>query len=47
MIEKIKTQWKTILKAFKDFNKDTKNNGISEGEFRFYVNHWGIKMSDE
>ena len=47
MIDKIKTQWKTILKAFRDFNKDTKVNGISEGEFRFYVNHWGLKMSEQ
>ena len=43
----MREQWKTISKAFKDMNKDIHTDGISKNELRFYLNHWGLRMSDE
>lgn len=47
IVDKMRIQWKTISKAFKDMNKDIHSDGISEDELRFYLNHWGLQMSDE
>ena len=48
VIEKIKFQWKTISKAFKDIKKDVETEGyITEAELMFYLNHWGLKMTPE
>jgi hypothetical protein len=46
VIEKIKTQWKTIRKAFSDINKE-RDNAIAEDELRFYLTHWGLKLTEE
>ena len=43
----MRIQWKTISKAFKDMNKDIHTDGISKDELRFYLNHWGLQMTDE
>lgn len=41
-------QWKTISKAFKDMNKDINANGyLSREELAFYLNHWGLKTTEE
>lgn len=46
--EKISSQWKTIRKAFSDINKDLDADGyISEKELKFYLNHWGYKLSEK
>lgn len=43
---KISQQWTTIRKAFSDMNKDTNAEGyISKNELWFYINHWGLKLS--
>ena len=47
VVEKIKFQWKTISKAFKDMNKDSNTDGISRPELKFYLDHWGMKMSEK
>ena len=47
IIDKMRIQWKTISKAFKDMNKDIHTDGISREELRFYLNHWGLNMTDE
>ena len=47
VIKKIREQWVSILKAYKDMNKDISCEGISPAELKFYFNHWGIKMTDE
>ena len=46
VIDKIKTQWKTIRKAFCDMNKE-KGGHITEQEFKFYLNHWSLNLSPE
>lgn len=47
VIEKIRVQWKTISKAFKDMNKDISTEGISPPELKFYLDHWGIRLTDK
>jgi len=60
IIEKIKFQWGTIKKAFRDLHKEpndinealgpkfmSKMGGISKEEFKFYLDHWSIKMADD
>lgn len=47
VVDKMRVQWKTISKAFKDMNKDIHSDGITEGELKFYLNHWGLRMSDQ
>ena len=48
VIEKISTQWKTIRKAFSDINKDPRETGyISQSELKFYLDHWGFKLTQE
>jgi hypothetical protein len=46
IIEKIKTQWKTIRKAFIDLNKE-KSGFIEAAELKFYFQHWGLHLNDE
>jgi len=47
VIDKIVLQWKTIRKAFSDMNKDINAMGyLSKDELRFYLNHWGMKVTD-
>lgn len=46
VIMKIRQQWTSILKAFKDMNKDTNADGISPPELKFYLNHWGFKVTE-
>ncbi|CDW71437.1 ef-hand calcium-binding domain-containing protein 6 [Stylonychia lemnae] len=45
IIEKIKSQWKTIRKAFIDLNKE-KTGFIEAEELRFYFLHWGLTLTD-
>ena len=48
VISKIIIQWKTIRKAFSDINKDPGETGyISKGELKFYLDHWGFKLTDQ
>jgi len=44
ILEKIKFQWKTLRKAFMDLNVE-KTGKISKKEFRFYLNFWGMDIS--
>ncbi len=44
--KEIRQQWKTIRKAFHDLKKD-KDSGIEPKELKFYLNHWGFKLSDD
>ena len=47
VIGKIIIQWKTIRKAFSDINKDPGETGyISKNELKFYMDHWGFKLTD-
>lgn len=46
IIDKIKFQWKTIRKAFSDMNKE-RDSAISEDELRFYLQHWGLNLTEE
>lgn len=46
IIEKIKTQWKTMRKAFMDLNME-KSGKISKKEFKFFLNFWGMEISDK
>ena len=46
VIEKIKTQWKTIRKAFSDINKE-RDAAIAEDELRFYLTHWGLNLTED
>jgi hypothetical protein len=48
VISKIRTQWKSIRKAFSDMNKDITCSGyVSHNELKFYFDHWGLKMDDK
>ena len=45
---KIRTQWKTISKAYTDLSsKDQSISGISKPELKFYLNHWGLKITEQ
>jgi hypothetical protein len=46
IIDKIKFQWKTIRKAFSDMNKE-KDAAIAEDELRFYLQYWGLNLTEE
>ena len=44
---KFAQQWATIRKAFSDLNKDIQSQGfISKKELNFYLNHWGLKLTE-
>lgn len=45
IIDKIKTQWKTIRKAFIDLNKE-KSGFIEAPELKFYFQHWGLTLNE-
>jgi len=45
ILEKIKFQWKTLRKAFMDLNIE-KTGKISKREFKFYLNFWGMEVSE-
>jgi Ca2+-binding EF-hand superfamily protein len=46
IMDKIKTQWKTMRKAFMDLNIE-KTGKISIEEFKFYLNFWGMDISEK
>ena len=46
VLEKIKFQWKTLKKAFSDLNKE-KSGGIQPEEFREYLKHWSLFLTNE
>ena len=46
LIDKIRQQWGTVNKAFKDFNEDN-DEFIDRQELRFFLEHWGFPLSDE
>jgi Ca2+-binding EF-hand superfamily protein len=46
ILEKIKFQWKTLRKAFMDLNIE-KTGRISRREFKFYLNFWGMDITEE
>jgi hypothetical protein len=45
IIAKIKQQWKTIRKAFKDFNENN-DGSIDKDELLFYLKHWGFPIGE-
>lgn len=45
ILEKIQFQWKTLRKAFMDLNIE-KTGKISKREFKFYLNFWGMDVSE-
>ena len=48
VFEKIRAQWKTISRAYKDLSsKEPKIDGITKNELKFYLDHWGLNMSEE
>lgn len=46
VLTKIRTQWKTVRKAFMDLNTD-KNIGICTEELKYQLKFWGMNFSDE
>mmetsp|Transcript_27459 Transcript_27459/g.41753 ORF Transcript_27459/g.41753 Transcript_27459/m.41753 type:complete len:108 (+) Transcript_27459:1478-1801(+) len=46
ILEKIKFQWKTLRKAFMDLNV-SKTGAISKKELKYYLNFWGLTISDK
>ena len=46
ILEKIKFQWKTLRKAFMNLNIE-KTGKISKREFMFYLDFWGITISEQ
>ena len=46
IIDKIRIQWKTLRKAFTGLNIE-KTGKISKGEMKYYLNFWGITLSDK
>lgn len=46
ILEKIKFQWKTLRKAFMNLNIE-KTGKISKREFMFYLEFWGITISEQ
>lgn len=45
LIDKIRQQWGTVNKAFKDFNEDN-DEYIDRQELRFFLEHWGFPLED-
>jgi len=45
ILEKIMFQWKTLRKAFMDLNIE-KTGKISKKEFKFFLNFWGMEISE-
>ena len=46
LIDKIRFQWKTVRKAFKDFNEDN-DEYIQKNELKFFLDHWGFEISKD
>ena len=46
ILEKMKFQWKTLRKAFMDLNIE-KTGKISKKEFKFFLNFWGLDISEK
>jgi Ca2+-binding EF-hand superfamily protein len=46
IIDKIRVQWKTLRKAFMDLNIE-KTGKISTRELKFYLNFWGITITEK
>ena len=44
MIDKIRIQWKTISKAFKDIGRS--KDFILKPDLKFYLDHWGLQLDD-
>ena len=44
LILKIRQQWSTVRKAFKDFNEDN-DPYIDRDELIFFLNHWGFPLN--
>ena len=45
LIEKIRQQWSTVRKAFKDFNEDN-DPYIDKDELVFFLRHWGFPLTE-
>ena len=45
LIEKIRQQWSTVRKAFKDFNEDN-DPYIDKDELIFFIKHWGFPLTE-
>ena len=45
LIEKIRQQWSTVRKAFKDFNEDN-DPYIDKDELIFFLRHWGFPLTE-
>lgn len=46
VLQKIMVQWKTLRKAFMDLNIE-KTGRISKKEFKFFLNFWGMDITEE
>ena len=46
LIDKIRQQWSTVRKAFKDFNEDN-DPYIDKKELIYFLEHWGLPLNDE
>ena len=44
LIDKIRQQWGTVNKAFKDFNEDN-DPYIDKDELIFFLEHWGFPLT--
>ena len=44
VIDKIRIQWKTISKAFKDIGRS--KDYILKADLKFYLDHWGLQLDD-
>ena len=44
--DKVQFQWKTLKKAFSDFNMG-KTGAIVQEELRYYLRHWGFKTDED
>jgi Ca2+-binding EF-hand superfamily protein len=45
VLDKIRSQWKTLKKAFSDLNQD-RSGAIKPEELRGYLMHWGLTLTD-
>ena len=45
ILEKMQFQWKTLRKAFMDLNLE-KTGKISKRELKFFLNFWGMDISE-
>jgi len=45
VLDKIRSQWKTLKKAFSDLNQD-RSGAIKPEELRGYLLHWGLSLTD-